>query len=103
MTIENTLFVVKIIYSFHESVLDKGEGNLVECFNPSTENYGLWQPVPLNQISYEETTILDLQGGIMKGDEWMFRHCINGGPSQMCLVIIFVIATFEFLYVRSPI
>jgi hypothetical protein len=41
MTIENTLFVVKIIYSFHESVLDKGDGSLVECFNPSTENYGL--------------------------------------------------------------
>ena len=29
----------------------------------------------------------------MKGDQWMFRHCINGGPSQTCLVITFV-ATF---------
>ena len=35
-----------LIYRFHRLVFDRGNSSS-KCFNRATQNYGLWQPVPV--------------------------------------------------------
>ena len=79
---------------FRVNKLDNGDTNL-ECFNRSTQNNGLWQPIPVRYCTRKKKDAClcwILHGGIIKDEECMFRVCLYGGWSLSCLVI----AAFPF-------
>ena len=77
MTIEKKVIT---IYRFHKLVFDRRNSSL-ECFNRATQNYGLWQLVPVRCRTRENYSCLwwVLQEGIMTDEQ-----CIKVQIVRLC-------------------
>ena len=67
----------------------------LECFNRTTENYVMWQPVPVRYHTmkfYFFNFCWVLQGRTTKDENCMFCGCLNG---DLCLYFL-VMVTFSF-------